>query len=65
MITRYSLSLRLEFDTAAARDAAYAKAKTWVANEKAAGTPIVFAQSVREESVRNDPATAKPCSPVR
>lgn len=55
MITRYSLSVRLEFDTVVARDAAAAKAKTWVANEKAAGTPIVFAQCVREETYRPDP----------
>ena len=36
-ITRYTMTMQLEFSTAEDRDAAYAKAKTWATNEKTGG----------------------------
>lgn len=36
-ITRYTMSLQLEFSTAEDRDTAYSKAKTWAATEKSGG----------------------------
>ncbi len=36
-ITRYTMSLQLEFASAEDRDTAYAKAKTWAQNEKSGG----------------------------
>lgn len=36
-ITRYTMSVVMEFSDAAERDAAYSKAKTWATNEKSGG----------------------------
>jgi len=39
-ITRYTMSLQLEFASAEDRDAAYAKAKTWATTEKSGGKVV-------------------------
>ena len=36
-ITRYTMTIQMEFASAQDRDAAYAKAKTWATNEKSGG----------------------------
>lgn len=36
-ITRYTMTVQMEFATAEDRDAAYTKAKTWATNEKTGG----------------------------
>ena len=36
-ITRYTMTIQMEFSAAEDRDAAYAKAKTWAATEKSGG----------------------------
>ena len=36
-ITRYTMTVQMEFATAEDRDAAYAKARTWATNEKSGG----------------------------
>ena len=39
-ITRYTMTMQLEFSTAEDRDAAYAKAKTWATTEKSVGKVV-------------------------
>jgi len=39
-ITRYTMTIQMEFASAEDRDAAYAKAKTWAATEKSGGKVI-------------------------
>jgi len=50
-ITRYTMTMQLEFSTAEDRDAAYAKAKTWATNEKSGGK-VVAGTLTKGEYVR-------------
>lgn len=52
--TKYTITLRVEFASMADRDAVYNKAKTFIANEKAAGTVISLAQIQKEEYTKPD-----------
>ena len=50
-ITRYTMTMQLEFSTAEDRDAAYAKTKTWATNEKSGGK-VVAGTLTKGEYVR-------------
>ena len=49
-ITRYTMTMQLEFSTAEDRDAAYAKARTWSTTEKSGG--VVAGTLTKGEYVR-------------
>lgn len=50
-ITRYTMTVQMEYATAEDRDAAYAKAKTWATNEKSGGK-VVAGTLTKGEYVR-------------